>query len=449
MRVSYQYIRIQDNYVMVKLDNLLQESKTRPDQVIRVKNIKTDPLSKDDGAKYATLKNIKTTLSKSPLNNIKLDSSQKNVKQSKDEFNNNKYVSDSNKLKVNCINHPDRPVKNVSVKQLNAMFRSYAQENKTGDLNPCDVENRIFKDANKKQNKKEDPDSARGNLESSAETVTYESIKSFLNQHPQIFKDFVLHPIDNGYGDKKEIPAKGKEREIDVYLEYPEHVAELLGQKGLGFIIDGPTHYGVNVDSDTFSADESRSHTQDHLTRIEIVGGRKKIVKQNEKKAIELWVDKNMNKLKGLVSNGKRLKTSHEYSRSSGELRAGKVENREKNKKLTSGMLARLIQHLQAREPDPFRAPNTYTNDETSYYSDTYKKKMKLSEFLRPGNKDSRYKGKVSFERYPELWSEIVSSTPENLKAWKEKHQAKNGEKLFSKDKDGNVKLFENKESLV
>ena len=435
---------------MVKLDNLLQEGGYRQEQIIRVKNIKTTPLS-NDGKKYARVQDVKTTLKNSALNNIQIDNTenQRVIRQSKDAFQGKTYISDSDKLKVHCANHPDRLVKNVNVKDMNDMLRRNAINSKSGDLNPCDIESGMIKDANKNP-RGQSPDSKRGNLDSSAEAVTYNTIRDFIQKNPKIFDGFVLHPTESGYGQKHKILINGKKREIDVYLQYPNHIAEAFGQKGLGFIIDGPTHYGPSMLRTTFEADSERNYAQDyHLARIEVVGGKKKEIRDREKESVEKWVNENMEKLSNLISDGKRLKTAHEFSRSSGELSSGRVEQRKKKKALVASSLSRLIQYLQSVEPSTGRATNTYTNDQVIYNSSKYGEEMKLSDFLKPGNPKSDYKGKVSYELYPDLWKELIQATPEETKAWKEKHQAKNGEKLFSKDKDGNVKLFENKESSV
>ena len=433
------------------------------------------PISDRDNLKGTSLvSKIENSLQNSNLNNIELDSKQNDKAYASK---NKTRVYSNAKLKLHCKKHKNE-ISNKSVKELNAMITGYNQGKKTGTLNPCSIANKLNKEGKleselennetssnelDKQNPNDDSKKIEpklnqeisedgfpkkikkyGSFDSKEEVLTYLVLNKCIENTP-ILKGCKVWPLEKGYGRKFHFTDINNEsRDADIYLEYtPDISAVFNGKKGLAFLVDGSTHYAINVKNAVFSADEERNHSnENHITRKNVYDIDDKLTGKKERRDIIKWVEDTIsNLIEHIPHDGEKLKSPEKAVRAYGEKKAGNVLRREQKKLLNQDMLGRLIRNLSNRESGnipPFH------DLEDNYHSDKYGD-MKLSTFLTPNNKKSGYKGKISYERYPHIWKQIVSAPKEKLHDWKEKHQAKNGERLFSGNSDEDRKLFEDK----
>lgn len=413
----------------MNLEKLLTEVKNS----VESKNVSI-PIKKGEETSY--IPTIKKRLENSNLKNIKLADNQKEKVFATDPDGNiiKNYVKSNEKLSLNCVNHPDEKITGQSVEDLNSMLDRFNSNQTTGKLNPCPTENNENKNITRVANNKK----PLGAFDSKEEQFVYDTVVDYIKTKP-ILNGCIVRPL-NGTGKKFYFDDIDKKRDADVYLEYTNEISKLLnGKKGLAFLIDGSTHYGTNIKNAVFVADEARSHSKKvNVARISVFDIENKHTGEIEKENIKKWIITNINNLISAIpqENGIVKKESH-ISKSQGEAKKGEVLQREMKKQLNQELLTRIITNLRGRETTP-----PFWDKENNYHSDKYGE-MKLSTFLRPGNEKSGYVGKMSFEKYPDLWKELVGASTEFIRDWKAKHQAKNGEKLFSGTSNKDRKLFE------
>jgi hypothetical protein len=427
---------------MVKLKDLLAE------------NTKISITSADaDKEGFVSIPDLKTKLSKE-MGNIEIDNAaleEKRNGRSKNHFkttetNRKKIKKEGVKIPLKCAKHPEEDLKPLTVKDLNAMFSRLNNAKRdpesplSGSLNPCPQCNRITKDEILISRGKE----PKGNLQSSQERTAYDTlldiknhVKGILDQ-PEYEKRFgnKVYPIGRT-GPKKKVLVNGSNRDLDIFIEYENgSLAKKLDTKnsGIAFVLDGGPHNALNAGRSVFAADVDRNHiTGMHVYRISY-SGNKDISEEEKEKIIEAI----HNIIDELAKEIDRQANKKPFERKKDYFSQIQHAERKANK---DESLQKLITHIRVRREDIGRHSANKNLEFT--YTDKNGRKASLDNFL------SSQEGRRSYHKNEPLWHELVQATPKETKAWKEKHQAKNGEKLFSKDKDGNVKLFENKESSV
>lgn len=403
-----------------------------------------------DDKDFALLRTIKDKIKKE-IPNIEVDEKELNTlaKNKPSNFENGRAglkIKSSVSIPLRCTKHPDEAIKAKDVKDLNNLFKSLhtsrkdEKRNPTGTLNPCTICNRDTKDAILISQGKE----PKGNLQSSQEQIAYNTlldiknhIKGILDQ-PEYKKRFgsKVYPIGKT-GSKKKVLINGSNRDIDIFVEYENNsLAKKLDTKnsGIAFLLDGGQHSALGTSRGVFAADVDRNHiTGMHVYRISYSGS--KDVSEFEKEKIVETIKGIVDELSEEIdrqANKKPFERKKDYfpQIQHAERKANKDES-----------LQKLITHIQVRREDIGR--HSVNKNPEFAYIDKNGKKSSLDGFL------NSQEGKHSYHKNESLWHELIKATPNETKAWKEKHQAKNGEKLFSKDKEGNIKLFENKESSV
>lgn len=430
---------------MIKLKDLLTEN-------INL-NYLSIPTTTINNKQYALLSTINSKLKQSKLSNIHIDMG----KLSKCRFKNDEIIyslgRDSKKktdikiradykLPLQCINnnedgsHENEKISKYSVSDLNKMLENDLRfKSDTGTLNPCPIENRIIKSQNAKLRGK----APKNNLSAKGEVWVFKKLEEILKEDK--YKEFLegskVLPL-NKIGPKQRVVVNNTSYDLDVFLEYGEKAkSKDKGFDGIAFLLDGPTHSAPNASSGVYAADEARNHIERvRIYRIKYTGKPK--LNDQEKQFVK---SKTAEIINSLYTAWKGYSLDHDLSRSKGDIKTTKQLTHENREKLKQGSIRELINHLYLRSSnDP--EYDTSHNSENNYIS---KKNgnTSLSGFLKTPQ------GRMSFNKHPEYWKQLVDLSPEETKAWKEKHQAKNGEKLFSTDKDGNIKLFEDKESSV
>ena len=426
---------------MVKLKDLLVEN-----------DIEIIPSIPVDDENFAVLRTIKDKI-KTVIPNIEIDEKKLNdlrkSKPSKFKSSNSTAglkVRNDVSLPLKCTKHPDENVPNYTVRSLNDLFKLSHSSKKdkkrspTGTLNPCTICNRDTKDAILISQGK----NPKGNLQSSQERTAYDTlldiknhVKGILDQ-PEYKKRFgnKVYPIGKT-GQKKKVLVNGSDRDIDIFIEYEnDSLAKKFDTKnsGIAFVLDGGPHNALNARRSVVKADVDRNHiTGMHVYRISYSGNED--ISEKEKEEIVKAIHSIINELAEEID---RQAIRKPFERKKDYFSQIQHIERKANK---DESLQKLITHIRVRREDIGR--HSANKNLEFAYTDKNGRKASLDNFL------SSQEGQHSYHKNEPLWHELIQAAPEETKAWKEKHQAKNGEKLFSKDKEGNVKLFENKESSV